>query len=189
MPANLVVFAIFLTFVIVLIFRSIKIVPATKKMIVSRLGRFHAVHNSGMAVLVPFIDKGTLVDMQRQTIELKIDKASILDSSPVNLTIQIGYSVVDPAKATLNVADYKSAILTLSETQVRNNCSEATLTEVLAERPKLQEKIRDAVNASAREWGINVDDLVISFVDVDENVQHELRRKAEAERLRRLMTE
>ena len=186
---DLVVFAIFLTFVAVLIMRSIKIVPSTKKLIVSRLGRFHAVHNSGMAMLVPFIDKGTFVDIQRQTIEVKIDKASILDSSPVNMTIQIGYFVVDPAKATLNVADYKSAILKLSETQVRKNCSEATLTEVLADRPKLQEKIRDVMNTSAQDWGINIDDLVINFVDVDENVQHELRRKAEAERLRRLMTE
>jgi regulator of protease activity HflC (stomatin/prohibitin superfamily) len=189
MSANLVVVVIFLIFIGIFLSRIIKVVPKSQKMIVSRLGRFHAVHDPGIAMLVPFIETGTFVDMERQNSDLKIDQVSIIENAPMNMTIQAGYSVVDPVKATFNVADYKSAIRKLIETHVRKICSEATLTDVLADRAKLQERIRESVNLSGQEWGLIVSDLVISFVDVPEEVQHELRRKAEAERLRRLMTE
>jgi regulator of protease activity HflC (stomatin/prohibitin superfamily) len=120
---------------------------------------------------------------------LKSNEVSILDSSPVNLTSLIGYRITDPAKAIQNVADYQTALKTLTETHLRRYCSEISLTDLLTERPKLHERILESLNRDSREWGLQVDDFAINFVDVPEEVQNELRRKAEAERLRRLMSE
>jgi regulator of protease activity HflC (stomatin/prohibitin superfamily) len=180
---------IFLVFSIIMVMRSFKIVPNSKALVVYQLGRLKSVCGPGLHMIMPFIEMGKFIDVGRQTIELKLEKVSILDSSPVNATFVIGYQITDPAKAIQNVADYKSALTTLSETHLRRCCSQISLTELLTDRPKIQERIRELVSKDAREWGIQIDDFVINFVDVPEEVQNELRRKAETERLRRMMSE
>jgi regulator of protease activity HflC (stomatin/prohibitin superfamily) len=189
MIASLIPVLLILIFGAVIVGRHVKKVPQSKRLVISRLGRFHAIHNPGIAILVPFIDKGELIDVDRQTVELKPSKVFIRDGDPVNMSINLAYQVTEPAKALSNVADFKSAIVTLSETHLRKVCSSASLTELLSERPKLQDQIREAVMSAAQEWGLKVNELVISSVDVPEEVQNELRRKAEKERLRRLMDE
>ena len=176
-------------FIAVLILKSIKVVPQSKALVVFQLGRIKKVCGPGVQMVMPFVEMGKFIDLGRQTIDLKSEQISILDDQPVGTTSVIGYRITDPAKAIQNVADYQAALKTLTETHLRRCCSQITLTELLIERPKLQERIRESLNQDARGWGIEVDDYVINFVDVPEEVQHELRRKAEAERLRRLMSE
>jgi len=176
-------------FLIVLILKSIKVVPQSKVLVVFQLGRLKNVCLPGFHVITPFIETGRLVDLGRQTVELKSQQVSILDSSPVNMTSVIGFQIRDPAKTIQNVADYKGALTTLSETQLRRYCSEITLAELLTERPKLQERILESLNRDSQEWGIQVNDFVINFIDVPEEVQNDLRRQAEKERLRRLTLE
>lgn len=176
-------------FLIVLILKSFKVVPQSKALVVFQLGRLKKVCGPGIHLVMPFVEMGKFIDLGRQTLELKLKQVPILDSSPVGTTFIITYQITDPAKAIQNVADYKSALTTLSETHLRRCCSEITLTELLTERPKIQERVRESMNRDVREWGIEVDDFAINFVDVPEEVQNELRRKAEAERLRRLMSE
>lgn len=180
---------LFIIFVSVLILKCFKVVPQSKAMLVFQLGRLTKVCGPGIHLVMPLVEKGQFVDLGRQTVELKSQQVSISDSSPVNMTSIIGFRISDPSKAIQNVADYKSALTTLSETHLRRCCSEITLTELLTERSKLQERIRESVNGDSLKFGIQVDDLVINFVDVPEEVQNELRRKAETERLRRLMSE
>jgi regulator of protease activity HflC (stomatin/prohibitin superfamily) len=176
-------------FFIVLVLKSFKVVPQSKSMVVFQLGRLKKVCGPGIHLVMPFVEMGQLIDLGKQTMELKSQQVSVLESSPVGTTSIIGYRITDPAKALQNVADYKAALITLSETHLRRCCSEITLTELLTERPKLQERIRESINSDSNKWGVQVDDLEINFVDVPEEVQSELRRQAEKERLRRLMSE
>jgi regulator of protease activity HflC (stomatin/prohibitin superfamily) len=185
----LIVPAIFFIFILIFILKAFKVVPQSKAFVVFQLGRLKKVCGPGLHLVIPFIETGTFIDLGRQTIDLKSEKISILDDQPVGTTSIIGYRITDPAKAIQNVADYQAALKTLTETHLRRCCSKITLTELLTERPKLQERIRESLNQDARGWGIEVDDYVINFVDVPEELQNELRRKAETERLRRLMSE
>jgi regulator of protease activity HflC (stomatin/prohibitin superfamily) len=187
---GIIIFAVLvIILLIVLILKSFRVVPQSKALVVFQLGRLKKVCGPGLHLVVPFIEAGQFIDLGRQTIELKSQNISVLDSSPVNTTSVIGYQITDPAKAIFNVGDYKSALGSLMENHLRKSCSEITLTELLTERPKIQERVRESMNRDAREWGIQVDDFAINFVDVPEEIQNELRRKAESERLRRLMSE
>jgi regulator of protease activity HflC (stomatin/prohibitin superfamily) len=181
--------ALVVIFIIVFILKSFKVVPKSKALVVLQLGRLKKVCGPGLHMLIPFVEMGKFIDLGRQTIELKSQKISVLDSSPVNTTSIFGYQITDPAKAMFNVGDFKSALGSLMENHLRKSCSEITPTELLTERPKIQERVRESMNRDAREWGIQIDDFAINFVDVPEEVQNELRRKAEAERLRRMMSE
>ena len=181
--------AIGLIFIIMFILKSFKVVPQSKALVVFQLGRLTKVCGPGLHLIIPFIEMGKFIDLGRQNLEIKSQKVSVLDSSPVNTTSNVGFQITNPAKAVFNVADYQSALGSLTENHLRKNCSEITLTELLTERPKIQGRIRESLNRDAREWGIQIDDFAINLVDVPEEVQNELRRKAEAERLRRLMSE
>src|SRR6185312_8777376 len=127
---------VFLT-IIILIVKSIKIVPQSKVLIVFQLGRLKNVCAPGLHVVMPFVETSKYIDLGKKTIDLKSEKISILDDQPVGTTSVIGYRIIDPAKAIQNVADYESALKTLTETHLRRCCSEITLTELLTERPKL----------------------------------------------------
>jgi regulator of protease activity HflC (stomatin/prohibitin superfamily) len=178
-----------LILLIVLIPRSLKVVPQSKAMVVFNLGRLKKVCGPGIHLVMPFIEMGQFVNLGRQTVELKSQKVPLLDSSPVSTTSITAYRITDPGKAIQNVADYETSLKILTETHLRGHCSEITLTELLTERPKLQDRILESLKSVSSKWGIQVDDFTINFVDVPEEVQNELRRKAEAERLRRLMSE
>jgi regulator of protease activity HflC (stomatin/prohibitin superfamily) len=186
MDLSLIPVLVILIIAVVIVARLVKVVPQSKRLVVFRLGRYYSTHNPGLAIVAPFIDKAVLIDVNRQTVELKPSKVFIQENDPVNMSIHLAYQITEPVKALSNVADYKSALVTLSETHVRKVCSSASLVELLNERPKLEDRIREAVTSSAQEWGLNVNELVISHIDVPEELQNELRRKAEKERLRRL---
>src|SRR5262245_26698176 len=156
---------LFFIFVIVLILKCFKVVPQSKVFVVFQLGRLKKVCGPGIHLVMPFIQMGQFIDLGRQTLELKSQEISILYSSPVGMTSVIGYRITDPAKAIQNVADYKSALTRLTETHLRRCCAEITLTELLTDRPKLQERIRESLNRDSGEWGIQVDDFAINFVD------------------------
>ena len=67
--AGLVVLLLLVIFVVILIFRTIRIVPQQTALIIERLGKFSRTLEGGLHILVPFVDKVRAnVDLREQVV-------------------------------------------------------------------------------------------------------------------------
>jgi regulator of protease activity HflC (stomatin/prohibitin superfamily) len=64
MPIVWIIVGLIVLFVLLLLAKAIKIVPEYQRLVVFRLGRLHATRGPGLVVLIPFIDRGIIVDLR-----------------------------------------------------------------------------------------------------------------------------
>jgi regulator of protease activity HflC (stomatin/prohibitin superfamily) len=95
------------------------------------------------------------------------------------------FRVIDPEKAIIQVEDYLAATSQLAQTTLRSVLGQHELDEMLAERDKLNDDIRQILDAQTDAWGIKVANVEIKHVDLDESMVRAIARQAEAERSRR----
>ncbi|MDE7100280.1 MAG: SPFH/Band 7/PHB domain protein, partial [Anaeroplasmataceae bacterium] len=87
---------IMLIFVIILITR-IKIVRQTQKLIVERLGAYHATWSVGFHFLVPFIDRvSQVVSMKEQVSDFAPQPVITKDNVTMQIDTVVFYQITDP---------------------------------------------------------------------------------------------
>src|SRR5215217_4484646 len=109
-----------IAFVLVLA-RTVRIVPQARAGVVERLGRFHRTLDPGLSILVPFVDRlRPLIDLREQVVSFPPQPVITEDNLTVNIDSVIYYQVTDPKSATYEIADYIQAIEQLTVTTLRN---------------------------------------------------------------------
>ncbi|MEM4617555.1 MAG: SPFH domain-containing protein, partial [Ignisphaera sp.] len=83
----LTLFIIFLIIVIMTLIMSryIRIVKEWERFIVLRLGRYQGVKGPGLVFLVPFIDRGIIVDLRITTVD--VPKQEVITKDNVTVTV------------------------------------------------------------------------------------------------------
>ena len=98
--AGLIVLLLLVIFVVVLIFRTIKIVPQQTALIIERLGKFSRTLEGGIHLLVPFVDKVRAnVDLREQVVSFPPQPVITSDNLVVSIDTVIYYSVIDSKSA------------------------------------------------------------------------------------------
>jgi len=95
------------------------------------------------------------------------------------------YKVSDAARAILEVENFRFAVSQLAQTTMRNIVGSAELDEVLAEREKLSQRIRDIIDSETDKWGIKVENVELKDFFLPEDMERTIAKQAEAERERR----
>jgi len=74
----------------------------------------------------------------------------------VDVDAVLFWKVLDPKKAALDVADYKSAISWASQTALRDVIGKTVLAEMLEGRDKISSLLQKIIDERTEPWGINV---------------------------------
>src|SRR5436190_3049185 len=120
MTAGAVVAIIFVVVVLIVIFRTIRIIPQARAGIVERLGRYHRTLEAGLAMIVPFVDRlRPLIDLREQVVSFPPQPVITEDNLVVNIDSVIYYQVTDARAATYEIANYIQAIEQLTVTTLR----------------------------------------------------------------------
>src|SRR5215204_1592173 len=116
--------------VLIVLSRSIRIVPQARAGIVERLGRYQRTLDAGLAVIVPFVDRlRPLVDLREQVVSFVPQPVITEDNLVVNIDTVVYYQVTDPKAATYEIADFIQGIEQLTVTTLRNVIGGMTLEE------------------------------------------------------------
>jgi regulator of protease activity HflC (stomatin/prohibitin superfamily) len=107
------------------------------------------------------------------------------DNVSVQVNAVVYFPVVDPQKAIINVEVFYEATSQLAQTTLRSVLGQHDLDEMLAEREKLNEDIRNILDSQTDAWGVKVANVEIKRVDLNETMVRAIARQAEAERVRR----
>ena len=170
---------------IVLTVAGVRILREYERAVVFLLGRFWKVKGPGLVLIVPGIQQMVRVDLR--TVVMDVPKQDVIsrDNVSVKVNAVVYFRVIDPQKAIIQVEKFFDATSQLAQTTLRSVLGKHDLDEMLSERDKLNDDIREILDAQTDAWGIKVANVEIKHVDINETMVRAIARQAEAERVRR----
>ncbi len=175
-----------LFFVFVFIFLiSLKQINQYQRGVRFTMGKFSGIMDPGWRVVLPIFQMYRKVDMRIKAVDVPDQKAITKDNISVSVNAVIYYKVSDAAKAVIEVEDFRYAISQFAQTTMRNIVGEASLDEILANRDKIAERIREIVDKETDGWGLKVNNVELKDVSLPEEMERTIAKQAEAERERR----
>ncbi len=183
---------------------NVFVIDESRVVVIERFGQFHGIYDSGLHILIPFLDQIKPIRLpDPETNKLKdfqfIDLRERLLDPPAqtvttedNVTLVIDsiahYRIVDPKKAIYNVENIYQSIFELMVTALRNSIGSMTLDDSLSGRDKLNVMIRDTITAVAQEeWGVVITNVGLQKVEPPDEMKREMERQAIAERKSRAL--
>ena len=164
---------------------SIKIANQWDRAIVLRLGHFYSLRGPGLFFIIPIIDSVAFwIDIRVIASSFKAEKTLTKDTVPVDVDAVLFWKVVDPKKATLEVADYKSAIGWASQTALRDVIGKTMLSDMLEGRNKISNELQIIIDERTEPWGVNVISVEVKDVLIPAALEDAMSMQAQAERER-----
>jgi regulator of protease activity HflC (stomatin/prohibitin superfamily) len=172
---------------VVAIFSSLAIQVANQwdRAVILRLGKFHELKGPGLFCIIPIMDEIPYwIDTRVITTAFKAEKTLTKDTVPVDVDAVLFWKIVDPKKAALDVADYKSAISWASQTALRDVIGKTVLSEMLEGRDKISAVLQKIIDERTEPWGINVISVEVKDVLIPSALEDAMSMQAQAERER-----
>jgi len=173
-------------FIIVVIFKGIRIVPQSEKYVVERFGKLRSVLSPGINFIVPFLDRvhHRVSILERQLPSARQDAISA-DNVPMEVETSVFYRIIEPEKTVYRIRDVDAAIATTVAGIVRSGIGEMELDEVQSNRNQLISKIKGQIADAVDDWGIEVTRAEILDVNLDHATREAMSQQLNAERARR----
>jgi regulator of protease activity HflC (stomatin/prohibitin superfamily) len=180
------VFLAIALFIIVAIFKAVRIVPQSEKFVVERFGRLRAVLGPGINFTVPFLDRvAHKVSVLERQLPTASQDAITADNVLVRVETSVFYRVTEPEKTVYRIRDVDAAIATTVAGIVRSEIGKLELDQVQSNRAQLIERVREQVKAMVDDWGVEVTRAEILDVTLDDATRHAMLQQLNAERARR----
>ena len=174
------------TFILAVIVSSaIQVADQWNKAVILRLGHFHSLRGPGLFFIIPVIDAIPYwIDTRVITTGFKAEKTLTKDTVPVDVDAVLFWKVVDPKKAALDVADYRSAISWASQTALRDVIGKTMLSDMLEGRDKISSMLQKIIDERTEPWGITVISVEVKDVLIPSGLENAMSMQAQAERER-----
>jgi regulator of protease activity HflC (stomatin/prohibitin superfamily) len=173
-------------FVIVTIFRAVRIIPQARAGVVERLGKYHKTLLPGLNIVVPFIDRvRPLIDMREQVVSFPPQPVITEDNLVVSIDTVVYFQVTDARAATYEIANYLGAVEQLTTTTLRNVVGGLNLEQALTSRDNINGQLRVVLDEATGKWGIRVGRVELKAIDPPVSIQDSMEKQMRAERDRR----
>ena len=162
---------------------SLLVAKQWERAVVLRFGRLRGIRGPGLFLIVPFVDHVTAwVDQRIQTIEFNAEQALTKDTVPANIDAILFWQVHDPERAALEITDYRSAILRVAQTSLREMIGASPLSALMSERKAADQQLKEEIGRKTADWGVSAISVEIRNVAIPSGLQDAMSRQAQAER-------
>ncbi|MBB3256578.1 regulator of protease activity HflC (stomatin/prohibitin superfamily) [Paraburkholderia bannensis] len=179
---------ILLVIVIVLISKTVKIVPQQHAWVLERLGRYHGTLTPGLTIVLPFIDR---VAYKHVLKEIPLDVPSQICITRDNTQLQVDgvlyFQVTDPMKASYGSSNFVFAITQLSQTTLRSVIGKLELDKTFEERDFINHSVVSSLDEAASNWGVKVLRYEIKDLTPPKEILHAMQAQITAEREKRAL--
>jgi regulator of protease activity HflC (stomatin/prohibitin superfamily) len=171
-----------LVFGLIYLMRSVRQVNQWEQALRFTLGKFSGRLNPGLNLVWPGFQRMIRIDTRIRNRDLPQQQVITRDNVTASIDAVIYFKVVDPEKATLNVQDYEFAVCDRARVVLRDVAGETPLDELLSHREAVAAKVRAAVEQFVSQWGLHVELIALKDVQLPQQMQEVIARKAIAER-------
>jgi len=171
--------------VALLVSSAIKVANQWDRAIVLRLGKFQGLRGPGIFFIIPVFDiVAYWIDTRVITMSFTAEKTLTKDTVPVNVDAVLFWQVLDPKKAALDVADYRTAIGWACQTALRDVIGKTMLADMLEGRDKISAELQKIIDQRTEPWGIAVIAVEVKDVLIPAGLEDAMSMQAQAERER-----
>jgi regulator of protease activity HflC (stomatin/prohibitin superfamily) len=182
---GLLIFVIAL-FAVITLAKSVRIVPQQRMDVVERLGKYKRTLNPGLNLLVPFVDAvRTKVDMRENVVSFPPQPVITSDNLVVSIDTVLYFRVVDPVRATYEIANFLQAIEQLTVTTLRNVIGSLDLERALTSREEINRHLSGVLDETTGRWGVKVTRVEIKAIEPPPSIRDSMEKQMRAERDRR----
>ncbi len=175
-------------FVIVTLFKCVRIVPQKSAYIVERLGKYHATLEAGFHLLMPIIDRVAYKHtLKEQAIDVPPQMCITRDNISVEVDGILYLMVMDAAKASYGIANYLFASTQLAQTTMRSEMGKLELDRSFEERTHINSAIVEAVDKASDPWGVKVTRYEIKNITPPQTIRDAMEKQMRAEREKRAL--
>ena len=169
-----------------IVLSGLRIAQEYQRGVILRLGRYVGLRGPGLYWIVPLgIERATTIDVRTLTVSAEQQETITRDSVTIKVNAVLWYRIVDAAKSVIEVADAHAAVYQLALTGLRNIIGQHDLDEVLQQRDKINELLRESIANSTTVWGLEVQRFEMKDVELPAAMQQVMAMQAEAIREKR----
>ena len=182
------IFEIVILIIVILIIiglKSVKILRPYEKGVIERLGKYSRTAESGVVLLIPFIETIQKVDLREQVVDVPPQEVITKDNTVVVVDCVIFYEVVDAFNAVYNVVNFYHAITKLAQTNLRNIIGDLELDETLTSREMINAELREVLDVATDKWGSKVVRVEIQKIEPPQDIVEAMSKQMKAERMKR----
>ena len=184
--AELLIGVIVAVLLILVVVRSVRVIPQARARNVERLGRYRKTLQPGMNFIIPFVDRVKKeIDLREQVVSFKSQPVITEDNLVVLIDTVLFFQVTDPRAADYEIVNYIQAIEQLTATMLRSVIGSMDLEATLTSRDHINNMLRGVLDDASGKWGIRVTRVEIKAIDPPKSVVDAMEKQMRAEREKR----
>ena len=177
---------VLLVIILIIAFKSIKVVRQSEVYIIERLGKFHKVADAGLTIIIPFFDHvRSVVSLKQQTMDVPPQGVITKDNVTITIDTVVFYQITDPAKAVYEIQSLKKGIEYLAITTIRDIIGKMDLDETFSSRDGINTKLRTILDDATDRWGCKIDRVEIKDITPPADIRDAMEKQMNAERNKR----
>jgi regulator of protease activity HflC (stomatin/prohibitin superfamily) len=181
----LVVLAVIVAVLFAAAVMAVKIVKQYEQGVLFRLGKVQGTRQPGLRLIVPFVDVLHRVSLRIVTMPIQSQGIITRDNVSVDVSAVAYYRVVDAVKSVVAIENVRTAIDQIAQTTLRKVVGQHTLDETLSETDRINLDIREILDVSTLDWGVEVTLVELKDIQLPDSMKRAMARQAEAEREKR----
>ena len=164
---------------------SLRVLNQYERGVMFFLGKYTGTKGPGLIFVPTILSRMKRVSMRVVAIDIPAQEVITRDNISVTVNAVLYFRVSDPGLAILEIQDYLYATGQLAQTTLLSVLGQVELDELLADRRKVNELLRQIIDERTDFWGVEISAVEIKDVQLPETMRRAIARQAEAERERR----
>ena len=179
---------ILLIIILVIAFKSIKVVKQSEVYVIERLGKFFKIADAGLTIIIPFFDHvRSVVSLKQQTMDVPPQGVITKDNVTITIDTVVFYQITDPAKAVYEIQSLKKGIEYLAITTIRDIVGKMDLDETFSSRDGINHQLRAILDDATDRWGCKIDRVEIKDINPPADIRDAMEKQMNAERNKRAL--
>jgi regulator of protease activity HflC (stomatin/prohibitin superfamily) len=164
---------------------SLRVLRQYERGVTFLLGKYAGTRGPGLTVIPLLFANMKRVSLRIMAVDIPPQDVITRDNISVKVNAVLYMRVADPALAVMEIQDYIYATGQLAQTTLLSVLGQVELDELLADRRKVNELLKQIIDERTEYWGIEISAVEIKDVLLPDTMRRAIARQAEAERERR----
>ena len=164
---------------------SLRLLKQYERGVTFFLGKYTETKGPGLAFIPLGLASMKRVSLRVVALDVPVQDVITRDNISVKVNAVLYFRVADPMLAIIEIQDYMYATGQLAQTTLLSVLGQVELDELLADRRKVNDLLRQIIDERTDFWGVEISAVEIKDVQLPESMRRAIAKQAEAERERR----
>jgi regulator of protease activity HflC (stomatin/prohibitin superfamily) len=181
----LIILVVLIVLAVLALALSVRVVKQYEQGVLFRLGKLVGVRGPGLRLIIPVVDVMHRVSLRVVTMPIQSQGIITRDNVSVDVSAVAYFRVDDAVKSVVAIENVRAAIDQIAQTTLRKVVGQHTLDETLSETDRINLDIREILDVSTVDWGVEVTLVELKDIQLPDSMKRAMARQAEAEREKR----